>query len=121
MKARYQDRNTLAATAAESWFNQYRSQIEDPEHYHYSRARMDTYKELLQLGSNPSPDDVDEVIGHVAWTSMRCSGCMEKAESVVVVGQRLDHDSATAALCKDCLADAVKAFEEKRTIGVEEK
>lgn len=78
-------------------------------------TKEETYYELLSLGENPKPDDVDRVIGNDSWTECLCSECGKSAESVIQVGQKSSYDSAM--ICFHCLKRAtrlvasVKGFE----------
>lgn len=53
--------------------------------------------------------DVADIIGNTSWAEpQECYECEEKFDVVIEVGQKPDHDSATAQLCVGCLEKAVK-------------
>lgn len=66
------------------------------------------YAELLVLGDNPDPDEVDRIIGNTSWTECRCDECNKAFEQVVQVGDEPDYESSTAKMCKGCLKAALK-------------
>lgn len=94
----------LATTAAERWKYGFCT----------GRARGDWYSEdarkihekLVALGPNPSPSDVDNVIGNSSWTRQYCNEPQCESVAFVEVGQVPDYESATAALCIACLYKA---------------
>lgn len=101
-------RKTLAATAAERWKEQYSNSL-DWEVFRHSQPRRDTYNELLALGPNPSPNDIDETIGNDSWTSVpRCSECSSRPDCVVEIGEEPDYESSTAWMCRKCLRAAIE-------------
>lgn len=103
-------RETLAASAAARWREQYRYRAQD-RHQQTGRA-------LKKLGQCPTPDDVDEVIGNDSWTQVpTCSECRkDPTDFVVEVGEKEDYESRTAFLCGACIGELAK-FSLKDTIG----
>ncbi len=62
-----------------------------------NRKRM----ELIALGENPKPDDVDRIIGNRAtWPD--CQACGQSVEKVVVF------DSEEFDVCQSCLESAIQ-------------
>lgn len=73
----------------------------------YGAGKQNIHEALVALGSEPSADDVDRVIGNTSWTQCRCDECDTVCEEVIQVGQEPDYDSSTAELCFDCVLDAL--------------
>lgn len=94
----------LANSAKECWKDQYCGQ-----RVWYNDDKRLTYEKLVELGDNPSPDDVNEVIGNNSWTLITCSECSESVDSVVILGV-VDYDSEHVYACKDCLTKALELF-----------
>lgn len=63
---------------------------------------------LVALGSFPSPEDVNKVVGNTSWTDIRCDECSKSVEQVVQLGEDPDYESSTAYICIPCLKKAVK-------------
>jgi hypothetical protein len=73
----------------------------------YLTKRSEEIKKLNELGENPNPDNVDEIIGNKSFTSTRCDECFENGVDVVEVGEDPDYESCTAHICMSCLAKAL--------------
>lgn len=111
MKAEFWDRKRCAAWAASKWWNQYYHNIRT-KGFNWDR-NLEIYDGLVSLGPDPNPDDVDRIIGNSSWSwPGSCGGCGTTCDKVVVVGEKPDYDSHTARLCKDCVLEALHAFEE---------
>lgn len=100
-------RRERAKGVAERWRKQY--QGDDGSWVgHYpslsQKPRSQTHAELVALGPNPDPDDVNRIIGNNSWTSCRCHQCGKDCDSIVEVGEEPDHESHTADLCAKCAA-----------------
>lgn len=67
-----------------------------------------TYHKLIALGNNPTPDEVNYVIGDISWTATFCNECGKSVDEAVQLGQEPDYDSATASICKTCLISALE-------------
>jgi hypothetical protein len=94
------DPKALAATAAERWKYSYwrpdgRGWIVD--------FASGVHAQLLALGANPDPEDVNRIIGNKTWTQQWCNEPQCGGVAVVEVGQEPDYESSTANLCRDCL------------------
>lgn len=103
-------RKLKAQNAAQDWHNQY---AKDNWRWYGSKSfvtgksKKETYESLAALGDNPSPEDVNEIIGNNSWTSLVCHECGKDVESVIQLGQELDYDSFTADICTGCLMKAI--------------
>lgn len=100
-------RQTLARVAAPRWRRQYPP---DREHgWNDGRSANKISDALAALGSDPDPDAVDRIIGSGGWTAVpKCDECgRDDLSAVVQVGEEPDYESATAKLCRDCLARAL--------------
>lgn len=92
----------LASVAKDLWNEQYscRSSGGDKEVI---------YNNLVALGDNPSPEDVNEVIGNSSWTNIICSACGESVDSAVELGEE-GYDTDHVYACKECLTKALGLF-----------
>ena len=87
-------REQRAKEAAKAWMRQ------------YPNDKSGIGKMLVELGDNPSPDDVNGLIGNDSWTRTPvCSEC-GKGVPVVEVGEPMNYESAW--LCKACLEAALE-------------
>lgn len=91
-------RQQVAASTAERFKQQYGPDF-------LVRSFGDTkqiYAKLVSLGNHPSCEDVEKVMP--SWTHLRCDECEKEVDAVVQFGEDLDWESATANICKECLA-----------------
>jgi len=91
---------------AKRWFAQYghalhESGFRDTHTFGNTLERL----RLLDL-ETASAKDVADIIGNASWTDLTCDECQSHVDLVVQVGQEPDYESATASLCKECLAKA---------------
>lgn len=100
-------RKGLATKVAKRWKNSYFKNGE----WRYGEDKENIYLRLEALGSNPTPEDVNQAIGNNSWTNVRCDECDRQAAEVVQIGEDLDYESCTANVCKECLVTAIKEFE----------
>ena len=92
-------RKTQASGAAERWHLQYPEKDEQ-------RNRI--YLELIDLGPNPDPNAVDDVIGNGSWTNTsRCSECNKKNSPVISFDIGDDRFYGRVYCCHECLQKAV--------------
>ncbi len=64
---------------------------------------------LKELGSNPDPDDVDEIIGNKSWTRVpTCCECKQETQAIVLFHSRED----VVEVCGMCLLKALNIMEE---------
>ena len=85
----------LANTAKDSWRRQY---LYDGS-WKYGSDKKTVYENLVSLGENPTPSQINEVIGNNSWTRLECSVCNKEVDTVVVFSS---YDSSFY-LCKKCL------------------
>ena len=92
-------RESLASIVVKRWKEQYRRDINTGSHWD------EIYLKLKGLGSSPSPEEVNQVIGNNNWTKVPgCNECKEDSnEFVIRVGDEPDYESNTAFLCSTCI------------------
>lgn len=93
-------RVSKAVKAADSWYNTY---YDRRNGWRYGDNKRVIFEELVALGQEPDPDDVDRIIGNNSWTSTRCDECGESPEFVVMVGEEPDYESNTVFICSPCI------------------
>lgn len=73
------------------------------------------YQSLLELGSNPKPNDVEAILK--GWTTPgTCSECGEVQENMLIqLGEEPDYESHTAYICVECLHKAWGAVANEST------
>lgn len=100
-------RQDLANTVAERWRQQY--QFVDGSWRQIVIGDSKSYfNKLIDLGTNPKPDDVEKIIS--GWTILRCDECGTHVEEVVQLGAEPDYESATASICMKCLKQATELY-----------
>lgn len=103
-------RETLAASAAARWDEQYRGGRSEKSKEEIGRA-------LNNLGAHPEPDVVDIVIGNDSWTRVptcgECGGNL--TDFVVEVGEESDYESHTAYLCGACITELTQLSDSVRS------
>jgi|SRR5882672_3861843 len=67
------------------------------------------HRRLVALGSNPSAEAVDEVIGNVSWTKLLCTSCWKYHRKLVRIG-RNENDPKVCAECIKAAHDAAVAI-----------
>ena len=95
-------RTTNAREAASRWHEEYSGGTS----WQQSEKRA-IWVQLLAL-KDPTPEQVDTVIGNTSWTDVRCDECKRHVEVAVRLGDEPDYDSATATICLDCLHKALE-------------
>ena len=85
----------LANTAKDSWKRQYFYN----GFWKHGNDKKTVYENLVALGENPTPSQINEVIGNNCWTRLGCSVCDKEVDTVVVFSS---YDSSFY-LCKKCL------------------
>jgi hypothetical protein len=102
MKARLFTQRDMIRRIPEQWQLAYREKLIG------DRNCKDTYEKLRKLDLETCSDvDVARIIGNFAWTSLRCDGCGNQCDAVVHVGEEPDCESSSAAICKECICDAM--------------
>lgn len=99
-------RKVLADKASGRWLKTYFRKGE----WVYGFDKEVIYCNLKALGDNPTPEDVDRVIGNSSWTSIKCDECGKYVEEVIQVGEEPDYESCTANICKPCLILTMEEF-----------
>ena len=81
--------------------------LKEPDRYAawVSGGQKEKYKQLVALGNNPAPDDVDRIL-RLPRTRLSCHECDEECEAVMEMGEPNDYESATACLCLSCVQKA---------------
>jgi hypothetical protein len=65
--------------------------------------KHEIYHRLCQLNLEQCrAEDVNDIIGNVSWTSLRCDECNQETDWLLYVGEPPDYESRTARLCKSC-------------------
>jgi hypothetical protein len=96
-------RKSLTATAAERW---YRWHTHGEGFWRDNRDQV-IHDQLLALGPEPEPDEVDYVIGHSHCTDVCCSACERSVGSAVALG-----DDGVYC-CLTCIDDAVEKRDDR--------
>lgn len=91
---------TLVRTVAKRFANQ------------YGNDRLETRTRLQGLNKETATaEDVKKIIGNSCWTAVPgCGECGERTSEVVIIGEELEYDSATAYLCRSCIEKALTLF-----------
>lgn len=93
-------RKSKANEAAKRWAKQY-----PPDRW---PDKQDILRQLVELGDNCDPDEVDKIIGNSSWTQTKCDECKsDEGVDVVQLGEEPDYESSTATICKSCLRKAL--------------
>jgi hypothetical protein len=96
-----------AAAAADAWQRKYGpNRSLDDWHSIVGAA-------LKALGPQPTPEDVNALIGNQCWTECYCTECEKSVDAVVQIGEEPDYESDTVWLCRGCLAEAVRIMDEE--------
>lgn len=100
------NRQEKAAGVAAHW----RSSYLQGDTWQYGIDKEQIYKKLVGLGTDPTADDVDKVIGNPSWTSQYCTNCNKTSENLILIG-RVDYDTDSAYICKPCCETSLMMFE----------
>lgn len=104
-------RQDLANTVAERWRKQY--QLEDGSWRQLYIGVGDSksiFIQLIDLGPQPKPDDINKIIGNGTWTGLTCDECDRDVDEVVQLGEQPNYDSSTASICRLCLRQATELY-----------
>ena len=85
----------LANTAKDRWKRQYSYN----GYWEHANDKKTVYENLVALGENPTPEQINEVIGNNSWTRLECSECNKEVDTVVILSC---YDS-DFYICKKCL------------------
>jgi hypothetical protein len=73
-------------------------------------AEMKSIHERLVALADPTPEQINAIIGNDSWTNLCCDGCDRQVEAVVRVGSEDEIDAPSSALCEPCVRAALAAF-----------
>lgn len=93
----------LVNTVDERWKNQY---YINSSWERYGEDKVEKYEQLVSLGKNKNPEDVDKIIGNSSWTRLICNNCNKDVKAVFVFGAY--HESLY--VCEDCVKIATQQF-----------
>lgn len=97
-------RHAAQSGVAERW----RSQYQHPKDGWTNTASGNSgviYSKLCELGQNPTPQQVADIIGNKSWSFVCCDGCSEYIEKAVEIGEY-----EPKAYCETCLREALQAL-----------
>ncbi len=81
-----------------------------------NHVMVTTTKKLEELGPNPHPDTVNEILGGAhSWTILQCCECNKEVNEVVEMGRKedpLDDDAGPQHFCAECILKALQLIEE---------
>ena len=88
----------LAIDTAKRWNTQY-------SEYCDTRKRI-LGKKLATL-TNPTPEEINAIIGNASWTTPpKCGECNKQFDYIIKIGEEQDYESNTAYICRSCLVKA---------------
>ena len=90
---------SLAEKAPSRWARQY-----EGTGYRDKVAITEQLKELKDI----TPEKINNIIGNSSWTRTSCDECDTDNVDVMVLGETMNDESATASICKECLIEALK-------------
>lgn len=93
----------LVNTVDDRWKKQY---YKNYSWDRYGEDKFKKYEELVNLGSNKNPEDVDKIIGNSSWTRLICNNCNKDVDAVFIFGANED----SLYVCDDCVSIAVEKF-----------
>ena len=85
----------LANTAKDRWKRQYFYN----GYWEHGNDKKTVYENLVALGENPTPEQINGVIGNNSWARLECSECNKEVDTVVILSC---YDS-DFYICKKCL------------------
>ncbi len=95
---RLTDPDNEARTVAERWKNQYYNSSIGEWRNIWKDSSSRIYQELVNLGDNPDPEDVEELIGNDSWTKTCCDECRVEHIPVAI----LSGDEEDIRICHTC-------------------
>ena len=83
---------------------------------YYGDDKVEKYEELVNLGKNKNPEDVDKIIGNSSWTRLICNHCNKDVDAVFIFG--IVEESLY--VCEDCVSVAVEQFNKLKEVKMKE-
>ena len=71
---------------------------------YYGDDKVEKYEELVNLGKNKNPEDVDKIIGNSSWTILICNHCNKDVDAVFIFGT----NEESLYVCEYCVSIAVE-------------
>ena len=93
----------LVNTVDERWKNQYYR----GGSWNYCADKE--YKQLVNLGKNKNPEDVDKIICNSYWTILKCHNCNNDVDAVFIF---CTDEEYSCYVCEDCVKIAIQKFNE---------
>lgn len=93
----------LVNTVDDRWKKQY---YIDSSWDYYGEDKVEKYEQLVSLGKNKNPEDVDKIIGNSSWTRLMCHNCNKDVDAVFIFGK----DEISFYLCNGCVNISIKEF-----------
>ena len=98
----------MAKRAAAAWRVQYpyilmKNCTEEQE------DKREIYYQLVDLGKNPDPEEVSDIIGNRSWTVCVCDECGQETKVVVSIAAG---GAAGSRICVECLQRAIRTAKE---------
>lgn len=102
-------RQTNANAAAKTW-RQRLDESDQRRGHKVSAHDFSIWSQLVALGDNPDPDDVDRIIGNKNWTWPYCCCCDQRTETVIRLADGVQYESDDIDICKSCIDKAAKTL-----------
>lgn len=91
----------MSKTAATRWRNNYGVRIYLKYNSLPNGYEAEVYDSLKKL-DNPTPEEVNNIIGCASWTDLKCDECGRKVDAVV----EFETSEFPLEICHECLVDA---------------
>lgn len=79
---------------------------------YYGEDKAEKYEELVNLGKNKNPEDVDKIIGNSSWTRLICHNCNKDVDAVFT----FDTDEESLYVCEACVNIAFEQFNKLKEV-----
>ena len=79
----------------------------------YGEDKVEKYEQLVNLGDNKNPEDVDKIIGNPSWTRLNCNNCNKDVDVVFIFGTSEEY---SCYVCEDCVKIATQQFNELKEV-----
>ena len=84
---------------------------------YHSAEKMEKLSRLRALDlSTATVEDVGKIVSD-SWVRLECDECGKSVDALVVVGQPMDYESATARICVVCIAKAARLARQESKRG----